>query len=221
VGRTTEGRTRRSGDSAIYFTDYAKSEKPQPITAGAARAFFNEHGSAWSADSKHLAFLSGTARKGQLQLYVTDLAGRPAQKLSNAKGLLATPKRAPDGKSIAILNTENALREAGPLVAEVPETGVVKDAFFEQRLVIVNVAEGTLRAITPEDTYIYEYDWAPDSTSLVATAAKGTETTTGGSRNSTSWTLPRRTCDRFTSRSCRSPGPRFRPMEKVSRSLKG
>jgi len=89
------------------------------------------------------------------------------------KGLLAEPKWSSDGKSIAVLFTENATREAGPLVAETPETGVIKDAFFEQRLAIVDLATGKLRQVTPADTYIYDYDWAPDSKTIALTAAKG------------------------------------------------
>src|SRR4029077_3551888 len=34
-------------------------------------------------------------------------------------------------------------------------------------------ASGTLRQVTPADTYVYEYDWAPDGKSIVLTAAKG------------------------------------------------
>src|SRR4029077_12509731 len=61
----------------------------------------------------------------------------------------------------------------GPLVAETPETGEIKDAFLEQRLAIVDAFTGNLRQITPADTYGYEYDWAPDAKSIVLTAAKG------------------------------------------------
>jgi dipeptidyl aminopeptidase/acylaminoacyl peptidase len=74
---------------------------------------------------------------------------------------------------VAVLHTEDATREAGPLVAETPETGVIKDVFFEQRLAIADLASGALRDATPADMYVYEYDWAPDSNSLALTAAKG------------------------------------------------
>ena len=37
----------------------------------------------------------------------------------------------------------------------------------------MDAVTGNLRQITPADTYIYEYDWAPDSKSIVLTAAKG------------------------------------------------
>jgi dipeptidyl aminopeptidase/acylaminoacyl peptidase len=163
----------KTGKSAIYVVEVEKAAKPQRVTAGAGGAFFDEHAVAWSPDSKHLAFLSDAATVGQLQLYVSNADGKSAKRLTQAKGLLAVPRWSPDGKSIAILHTADATRETGPLVAETPETGVIKDAFFEQRLALVDVAGGAVRSITPEDMYIYEYDWAPDSKSLVMTAAKG------------------------------------------------
>ena len=163
----------RTGKRDIYVEEYEQSQKPLRVTAGAAAAYFNEKGLAWSPDSQKLAFLSDAAKKGQLQLYVTKLEGGTPRQVTNAKGLLATPKWSPDGQFIAILHTENATREAGPLVAETAETGLIKDVFFEQRLAIVDVTSGELRDLTPADMYVYEYDWAPDSKSLVLTAAKG------------------------------------------------
>jgi len=163
----------KTGKSAIYVAEVEKATKPQRVTAGVGGAFFDERGVAWSPDSRHLAFLSDAASGGQLQLYVCNADGKSTKKLTQAKGLLAIPKWSPDGKSIALLYTADATREAGPLVAETPETGVIKDTFFEQRLALVDAVGGMVRPITPEDMYIYEYDWAPDSKSLVMTAAKG------------------------------------------------
>lgn len=162
-----------TGKHDIYVAAYEKGGKPARITAGLGGPQLDEHGLSWAPDSKRLAFLSDAVKPGQLQLYVTSSGAGPVRKLSNIKGLLATPKWAPDGKSIAVLYTENAMRDAGPLVAETPETGVIQDAFFEQRLAIVDLASGSLRQVTPEDTYVYEYDWAPDAKSIVLTAAKG------------------------------------------------
>ena len=51
--------------------------------------------------------------------------------------------------------------------------GEIKDAFFEQRLAVVDVASGKLRQISPADTYIYEYDWSPDGLRFAVTAALG------------------------------------------------
>jgi len=100
-------------------------------------------------------------------------AGAGVKRLTNVKGFLAAPKWSPDGKTIAVLFTENASRASGPLVAETPQTGEIKDAFFEQRLAMVDVASGKLRQISPADTYVYEYDWAPDGLRFAVAAALG------------------------------------------------
>ena len=162
-----------TGKHDIYVAEFEKNVMPRRISAGTAPTgtHFDEHAVAWSPDSKQLAFLSDAVKQDQLQLYVMN--GGVPRELTSVKGFLATPKWSPDGKTIAVLYTENATRVAGPLVAETPETGVIKDTFFEQRLALVDVASGKLRQITPADTYIYEYDWAPDGKSIALTAAKG------------------------------------------------
>jgi dipeptidyl aminopeptidase/acylaminoacyl peptidase len=170
-----------TGNTAIYLTGLQSSEGPARVTAvlTATREPIKygrcaEGSLAWSPDSTKLAFLSDAVKPGQLQLYVKDLADRGSiHRLTNVKGLLATPRWSPDGKTIAVLFTENATRAAGPLVAETPETGEIKDAFFEQRLALVDLATGEFRQISPADTYIYEYDWSPDSSRLAVTAALG------------------------------------------------
>ncbi len=161
-----------SGNSAIFTTTIDGKGPARQITAfsGTARA---ESDIAWSPDSRGFAFLSDAAKPGQLQLYLQSATGQPAKRLSNVKGFLASPKFSPDGKTIAVLFTENATRAAGPLVAETPETGEIKDAFFEQRLALIDIATGKLRQVSPADTYIYEYDWAPDDLHLVVTSALG------------------------------------------------
>ena len=161
-----------SGNSAIFTTTIDGKGPARKITAtsGTPRA---ESDIAWSPDSRSLAFLSDAAKPGQLQLYLQSAPGQPAKRLTNVKGFLASPKFSPDGKTIAVLFTENATRAAGPLVAETPETGEIKDAFFEQRLALIDIATGKLRQVSPADTYIYEYDWAPDNLHLVVTSALG------------------------------------------------
>ena len=160
-----------TGNSAIYISSADGKTPPHRISAsvGVPRS---ESGIAWSPDSKQLAFLSDASKPGQLQLYVTNLAG-PAKKLTSVKGFLDAPRWSPDGKTIAVLFIENAPRASGPLVAEAAESGEIKDSFYEQRLALVDVATGKFRQVTPADMYIYEYDWAPDSQHIVGTAARG------------------------------------------------
>jgi dipeptidyl aminopeptidase/acylaminoacyl peptidase len=165
------------GNTAIYVASTDASSKAssasRKITAGISTAAHAEGNVVWSPDSQRIAFLSDAAKSGQLQLYITNVSGAPPKKLTAVKGLLAAPRWSPDGKTIAVLFTENATRAAGPLVAETPETGEIKDAFFEQRLALVDVVTGKLRQISPADTYIYEYDWSPDGLHFIVTAALG------------------------------------------------
>jgi dipeptidyl aminopeptidase/acylaminoacyl peptidase len=162
-----------TGNTAIYVRNLHSNDPPQRITAGMAGSFHAEGNLAWSPDSRQLAFLSDAVAKDQLQLYVVPATGGPSKKLTEVKGFLDAPGWSPDGKTVAVLFTQNATRASGPLQAETAETGEIKDAFFEQRLALVKVASGKLRQISPADTYIYEYDWSPDGTQLAILSAPG------------------------------------------------
>ena len=192
---------RPSANSAIYVAKLSAPDARRRIRAVDGKAAHEEHDVAWSPDSKQLAFLSDAAKPGQLDLYVTSAsreigvpggsAGQHAQRPITAKtktpanaesgtkrltkltGFLAGPGWSPDGRTIALLFTENATRAAGPLVAETPDEGVVSDAYFEQRLTLVDAATARTREISPADRYVYEFDWAPDSRRLVVTSAEG------------------------------------------------
>ncbi len=162
-----------TGNTAIYLSDVQENATPHRISLGSATSAHTEGSVAWSPDGQRIAFLSDAARAGQLQLYVAAVAGGAARKLTGVKGFLSTPGWSPDGKTLAILFTENATRVAGPLAAETVQTGEIKEAVTEQRLALVDVATGQLRQITPADMYVYEYDWSPDGKRFVATAAHG------------------------------------------------
>jgi dipeptidyl aminopeptidase/acylaminoacyl peptidase len=163
----------RTGNTAIYVKNLKANGPPLRITAGIAASVHAEGNVAWSPDSRQLAFLSDTAKKDQLQLYVVPDAGGTPRKLTQVKGFLDAPGWSPDGKTIAVLFTQDATRASGPLQAETPETGEIKAAFVEQRLALVNVGTGSVHQISPADTYVYEYDWSPDGTQFVVTAAPG------------------------------------------------
>jgi dipeptidyl aminopeptidase/acylaminoacyl peptidase len=146
---------------------------PRRLTAAPGRRVHDERSVAWSPDGRRIAFLSDAERPGQLQLYVAAAAGGAARKLTHVRGFLAAPGWSPDGRTIAVLFTENATRQAGPLVAETPETGEIVEATTEQRLALVDVASGRLRQVSPPDMYVYEYDWSPDSRRFAVVAAHG------------------------------------------------
>ncbi len=162
-----------SPNSAIYLAELKAPTAARRISAGAGGFAHAEHDIAWSPESRQLAFLSDSKKAGQLQLYVAATAGGAPRRLTQVKGFLASPAWSPDGKTIAVLFTENATRPAGPLVAETPAEGVVSEDIHEQRLALVDAKTGRVRQISPADLYVYEYDWAPDGSGFVTTAAHG------------------------------------------------
>ena len=164
----------QSRNSEIYLLDLSKAgATAQKLSAG--KTPHAEHSLAWSPDSKQIAFLSDFEKEGQLQLYVQPVSnpGGQARKLTSLTGFLATPRWSPDGAKIALLFTENAPRAAGPLEPSTKDAGVVEEHIYEQRLTLINARSGEAKPVTPADTYVYEYDWAPDSDRLAYTAAKG------------------------------------------------
>lgn len=62
------------GGSAIYVSELnSPSAKLRRITAECNRTACSEHSPAWSPDGRQLAFLSDREKKGQLQIYVTEV----------------------------------------------------------------------------------------------------------------------------------------------------
>src|SRR5208337_4735627 len=162
-----------TGNSAIYVATLGSSEQPRRVSAGEGSAEYAEHDIAWSPDSKKLAFLSDRESSGQLELHVADAPGHTARRLTSLTGFLASPSWSPDGKTLALLFTENAPRAAGPLEPMTPPSGLTEQQVYEQRLTTVEVASGQVRQVSPADLYIHEYDWSPDGRRFVATAAHG------------------------------------------------
>ena len=149
--------------SAIYVQDLkSPGAKPKRISAVSDVHAASEDTIAWSPDSKHLAFLSDVEGEGQSNFYVANVEGGSARKLTSLKGYLADPAWSPDQKTLAFLFTENAPRVAGPLMPMVPETGVIDQKIYEQRLTLVDVGSGKVRQLSPPDMYVYQYDWSPD-----------------------------------------------------------
>ena len=163
-----------TGGSAIYVQDLkASNSKPRRISASGDAQTASEDTLAWSPDSKHLAFLSDVGGDGQANFYIANVDGGTARKLTSLKGFLADPAWSPDQKTLAFLFTENAPRAAGPLMPMVPETGVIDQKVYEQRLTTVDLGSGQIRQLSPSDMYVYQYDWAPDGKSFAAIAAHG------------------------------------------------
>jgi hypothetical protein len=78
-----------NGKRDVYATELETSRAPVRVSAGST-AHYDEGDLAWSPDSQQLAFLSDVAEEGHAQLYVMNMNGGDARKLTGVKGFLAT-----------------------------------------------------------------------------------------------------------------------------------
>ena len=127
---------------------------------------------AWSPDSKTLVVFSSAGEGEQRQLWSFKGDGADPKKITNLKGYAARPRWSHDGRQVAFLYIEGA-SGGGPLMAAPTTTGVVDTAIHNQRIAVLDVANGQLRQVSPENLHIYDYDWSPDDKTFVTTAAPG------------------------------------------------
>jgi dipeptidyl aminopeptidase/acylaminoacyl peptidase len=147
------------------------SSAPKRITVRDGKNRNVGHDAAWSPDGKQLAFLCSAGKNGQQQIFGVPRSGGQPKQLTRLTGAISDLHWSPDGRSIGYLFIENPPRAAGPTSAVPPQTGVVGDKDFVQRIGIVDVASGHTHKLSPADLYVYEYAWSPDSQTLAAIAA--------------------------------------------------
>lgn len=125
----------------------------------------------WSPDGRSLAFVASDSKAGTAMLFVAQQG--KAKQLLTLKGVANTARWSPDGQRLALLATLNARKQVGAVEAGAPQVGEIGDVEDAQRIGTVPAAGGTLKLLSPADSYIYEYDWTPDGRGFVATGAKG------------------------------------------------
>ncbi len=165
------------GGGAIEVAPIDDWKKSRRVTAAQKPVdACRENQIAWAPDSKALAFFSDCAAPGdQMDLYLSQLDGSPARRLTELKGYEHEPAFSPDGTRIAFLYVEGATRPAGALAAMKPPSGVIgEDGVEIQRVATVPVATTVSVEpvqVTPADLHVYEFDWAPNSKGLAYIAA--------------------------------------------------
>lgn len=164
---------RTPSDNSALFVRETRGGRTTRVTAGVGRNLSCELDPAWSPDSRRLAFLSDAAKRGQRQIYLADADGGAPRRLTSLIGYLAHLKWSPDGKTIAVLNIADSLTPVGAVEASKPRTGEIEEHASEARLVLIDVSSGTTRALSPADSYVYEFDWAPDSRQVAVISARG------------------------------------------------
>ncbi len=150
-----------------------------PAAGGTARAIAVEgklelRDVAWSRDSKQIAFIADLPGDvPAAQLYTSSVDGAAPVKHADVKGYAAAPSFSPDGSKLGFLYIKDMPRIAGPVQPMTPLSGVIGQEIYEQRLSTIDLSTNALTQVSPADIYVYEYDWAPDGKSWVATAAHG------------------------------------------------
>ncbi|QSQ21042.1 S9 family peptidase [Pyxidicoccus parkwayensis] len=170
----TEAAGANPGGSVIQVLDLTESDaKPVRVTVCLGLRSCNESSVTWSPDGRRLAFLSDAGLGGTAQLYVASVSDGPVRKLTSFSVPVASPRWSPDGDSIGLLvmEGEGAEHAKGPTGPQARETGVVQEAHPVRRVAVVSVDDGGLRSVTPENLFVYEYAWSPDSDQLAVTAA--------------------------------------------------
>ncbi len=136
----------------------------------------NETEPQYSPDGKKIAFLSDAQTSGNLQIFICDAStGKliTQKALTHFDGYVSHLQWSPDGKFLSVLFVDKASREPSPMAAENKTTGIIDSAINlnMQRIAVINPSTNQTQIITPEQLYVFEYDWSPDSKSFAFTAA--------------------------------------------------
>lgn len=123
----------------------------------------------WSPDGKSVAFIGSSG--GKATLYA--VAGRTTRTLATVDGNANSARWSPDGTALALLATIGARKETGATAAGARLVGEIGSNDDAQRIATVPATGGNLKLLSPDDTFIYEYDWTPDGKGFIATGAKG------------------------------------------------
>lgn len=171
----TQGTAAAEG-TILYRMERRPGAKPERVKMAESDAEDKRRDSApaFSPDGRTIAFFSTADSTGdQRQLWLVPATGKAsAQKRTSLNGYAERPRWSPDGKSIAFLYVESA-GGGGPLAAAPEQTGVIDTNFHNQRLAIFDVGSGKVRFGSPADLHVYDFDWSPDSSRCVVTAAPG------------------------------------------------
>lgn len=126
----------------------------------------------FSPDGRHIAVLGHDRKAGTTTLYLVGDGKVTAR--TSITGVAGRPRFSPDGRTLALLEIVGAHKEVGATQAAAPQVGEIGESVDEQRIAVIPIdGNAPARMISPDDTFVYEYDWSPDGRGFVATAAKG------------------------------------------------
>lgn len=130
---------------------------------------------AWSPDSRRVVFLSG--RSGSMQLYVMDIFGGEAQRITNLKqSVSGPPVWSPDGRWIAFTASpekygKKSIRRIDSFLYRMDGMGYLEDGVQEIFLMEAGETFGEPKQITRDGALNLSLRWSPDSRELLYLAA--------------------------------------------------
>lgn len=175
---------RISPDARWVVFEYGAGNKPDKHTphqralwlldvqTGATRVLTGSNGgthqsAVWSPDSTRLLFVSNRDNPAEKQLYLLDMRGGEAQRLTDLRGSVADPVWTPDGDAVLFLY-------AGTLDAAAPPEPdpIVEDENPRfSRVWRLSLADGAPEALTPESHHVHEFALSPDGRRLAVVAS--------------------------------------------------
>lgn len=158
--------------SLLHFNDSAT----RITAADSSNQTCNESEPQFSPDEKKIAFLSDAKTKDQLQIFIADvLTGKliTQQPLTNFDGYVSHLRWSLDGNYLSVLYVEKASRNPNPMAALNRNVGLIDSSVNKnvQRIAVINLQTNETKIVTPDQLYIFEYDWSPDSKFFCYTAA--------------------------------------------------
>jgi dipeptidyl aminopeptidase/acylaminoacyl peptidase len=126
---------------------------------------------AWAPDGSRLAFALRLPGGHDHDIYSVPPDGGPPTQIAAFKGTIVRLHFSRAGV-LAVLATAGAAKEVGAVEAGAPVAGVLGSDVHEQRIAIVG-RDGKFTWASPPDLFVYEFDWRPDGSGFVGTAAPG------------------------------------------------
>jgi len=127
---------------------------------------------AWTPDGTRLSFALRTPGSHARSVFQVRSDGSGLTSLLSFDGTIGELRYARDG-TLAMLATAGATKEVGATEAGAAGTGELDAASPSQRIAVLAQGQRELRWVSRDGLFVYEYDWLPDASGFVATAAPG------------------------------------------------
>lgn len=152
------------GTSEIWMVGFDGVEERR-FTSGK----FCDSAPRWSPDGSRLAFISDREEAGKSQLFVMSAHGGEAIGLTKRKSGVSAPAWSSDGSLLAFLSPDEETEEEEKDKKDRKDAIVVDENLKLNRLYVIDPEGGEPRQISSAGAVnVWHFDWAPDSTRLVA-----------------------------------------------------